>query len=75
MATEIYMISTANDSATTFKKVPNSNVYIYTESHDLLLERSQIEYLLLQGGVSSMSTLETPFTIILPDNHAELQLI
>ena len=49
LATDTFTIATANDSSTTFKKVPSSNVYVYTEQHDLLLERSQIEYLLLQA--------------------------
>ncbi len=75
LATEIYTISTANDSVTTFKKVPNSNVFVYTEAHDLMLEWSQIEYLLLQSWVPVTVTSETPFTLIIPDQHAELQLI
>jgi hypothetical protein len=48
LATQQYVIATANDSATIFKKVPNTQVYVYTEQYDLVLERAQIEHLLMQ---------------------------
>jgi cysteine-rich repeat protein len=75
LATDPYTLATPNDSSTAFVKVPNTHVYIYTEQHDLLLERTHIEYLLMQAGVSSTETTTTPFTIIVPDSRAELHLI